>query len=74
MYAKMPDLLVIGGITPTMQDRLEAAFTLHRLADMDDPVEWLSEQGEKITHVLMKFPALPHVVQKGRPHGQLTAR
>ena len=47
----MPDLLVIGGTTPTMDSRLSAAFTLHRLADMDDPVAWLGENGGKITHV-----------------------
>ena len=40
----MPDLLQIGGITDVMKDRLEAAFTIHKLADGGYPAE-------AITHV-----------------------
>ena len=40
----MPDLLQIGGITEVMRDRLEAAFTIHKLSDGDYPAE-------AITHV-----------------------
>ena len=29
----MADLLQIGGVTETMRKRLEAAFTVHKLAD-----------------------------------------
>ena len=42
----MPDLLMIGGATPAMLERLEAAFTIHRLTDTD-----LGAVGDKITHV-----------------------
>lgn len=40
----MPDLLQIGGITDAMRERLEAAFTIHKLADGDYPAA-------AITHV-----------------------
>ena len=39
----MPDLLQIGGITDAMKARLEAAFTIHQLADFP---------ADKITHVV----------------------
>ncbi len=39
----MPDLLQIGGITDTMKERLEAAFTIHQLDEFEP---------EKITHVI----------------------
>lgn len=40
----MADLLQIGGVTDTMRERLEAAFTIHKLADGGYPAD-------KITHV-----------------------
>jgi lactate dehydrogenase-like 2-hydroxyacid dehydrogenase len=39
----MPDLLQIGGITDTMRERLQEAFTIHQLDDFD---------ADKITHVV----------------------
>jgi lactate dehydrogenase-like 2-hydroxyacid dehydrogenase len=47
----MTDLLLIGGATPEMLERLEAAFTVHRLEDAADPVSWLAEHGSKIHYV-----------------------
>ena len=47
----MADLLLIGGATPQMLERLEAAFTIHRLADAADPAAWLVEHGAKIQYV-----------------------
>ena len=47
----MADLLLIGGATPQMLERLEAAFTIHRLADAEDPAAWLVEHGAKIHYV-----------------------
>ncbi len=40
----MPDLLQIGGVTDVMRERLEAAFTIHKLADGTYPAE-------AITHI-----------------------
>lgn len=40
----MPDLLQIGGVTDPMRERLEAAFTIHKLADGGYPAD-------AITHV-----------------------
>lgn len=40
----MPDLLQIGGVTDVMRERLEAAFTIHQLADGYYPAD-------RITHV-----------------------
>lgn len=40
----MADLLQIGGVTDTMRERLESAFTIHKLANGDYPAE-------AITHV-----------------------
>lgn len=45
----MPDLLLIGGATDTMMSRLQAAFTVHKWADLD--MDWLTGNGTKITHV-----------------------
>ncbi|MBV2359494.1 2-hydroxyacid dehydrogenase [Thalassococcus sp. CAU 1522] len=45
----MPDLLLIGGATPVMLERMQARFTVHRLADL--PKGWLAENGGTITHV-----------------------
>ena len=47
----MADLLLIGGATPQMLERLEATFTIHRLADAADPAAWLVEHGAKIQYV-----------------------
>ena len=47
----MADLLLIGGATPQMLERLEATFTIHRLADAEDPAAWLVEHGAKIHYV-----------------------
>jgi lactate dehydrogenase-like 2-hydroxyacid dehydrogenase len=40
----MPDLLLIGGATAPMMERMSAAFTIHKLADGDYPAD-------QITHV-----------------------
>ncbi|MEL6418912.1 MAG: 2-hydroxyacid dehydrogenase [Pseudomonadota bacterium] len=45
----MPDLLLIGGATDMMMDRLQAAFSVHKWADLD--MAWLAENGASITHV-----------------------
>ena len=47
----MADLLLIGGATSQMLERLEATFTIHRLADAADPAAWLVEYGAKIHYV-----------------------
>ena len=47
----MADLLLIGGATPQMLERLKRAFTIHRLADAADPAAWLVEHGAKIQYV-----------------------
>ena len=49
----MTDLLLIGGATPEMLERLAAAFTVHRLSDAADPVSWLAEHGAKIHYVYL---------------------
>ena len=47
----MTDLLLIGGATPEMLQRLEPAFTIHYLADMTDPKAWVAENGARIHYV-----------------------
>ena len=47
----MAELLLIGEITDTMRARLAAKFTIHELADMADPLAWLSIHGTKIQYV-----------------------
>ncbi len=47
----MPDLLLIGGATDTMLDRLAAKFTVHKLGDQSDPSAWLSQNGRGIEYV-----------------------
>lgn len=47
----MPDLLVIGGITDVMRERLEAAFDLHFLSQIDDFDGWASAHGAKVEAV-----------------------
>lgn len=45
----MPDLLLIGGATPVMLERMEAAFTVNKWVDLD--MQWLADNGDRITHV-----------------------
>ena len=47
----MAELLLIGDVTDTMRARLAAKFTIHELAEMADPLEWLSIHGAKIQYV-----------------------
>lgn len=47
----MAELLLIGDVTDTMRARLAAKFTIHELADMADPLAWLSIHGTKIQYV-----------------------
>ena len=47
----MAELLLIGDVTDTMRARLATKFTIHELADMADPLAWLSIHGTKIQYV-----------------------
>ncbi|MEY8829444.1 2-hydroxyacid dehydrogenase [Sedimentitalea sp. XS_ASV28] len=47
-----PDLLVIGGVTERMMDRLTAEFTIHALYDQPDEAAFLAAHGAAITAVL----------------------
>jgi len=47
----MPQLLVIGGITPEMKTQLEAKFSLHMLSDMSSPIDWLKQNGSAIEYI-----------------------
>ncbi|MEY1556705.1 2-hydroxyacid dehydrogenase [Yoonia sp. R2331] len=46
----MSDLLLICPVTSVMMSRMEAAFTVHRWADLD--TDWLAANGDRITHVM----------------------
>ena len=46
------NLLVIGEITPQMQERLEPVFTLHFTSRMDDVPGFLAAHGDSIPYVL----------------------
>lgn len=48
----MNDLLLIGGATPDMLDRLNERFNIHTLYDHSDQQTFLADYGEQITHVL----------------------
>jgi lactate dehydrogenase-like 2-hydroxyacid dehydrogenase len=43
-----PDLLLIGGATDVMLERMEAEFTLHKTSDINDFDAWADEHGDKI--------------------------
>lgn len=61
----MPDLLQIGGITDVMRERLEQAFTIHKLADGGYP-------SEKITHVATNgHDGVPADVMSALPNLQM---
>ena len=61
----MPDLLQIGGITDVMRARLDAAFTIHKLAEGDYPAE-------SITHVATNgHDGVPAEVMAGLPNLQM---
>lgn len=47
----MPELLVIGGITPTMQTQLEAQFTVHKLNDIADFKAWTTDHAPRIEYI-----------------------
>lgn len=46
-----PDMLLIGGATPRMMERFEAAFNIHMLSETIDSPKWLDENGAKIEAV-----------------------
>lgn len=48
----MPDLFVIGGITPPMEEQLSKRFTLHFSNKMENPETWLQANGGNIEYVL----------------------
>ncbi len=61
----MPDLLQIGGITDVMRARLDAAFTIHKLAEGDYPAE-------SITHVATNgHDGVPAEVMASLPNLQM---
>lgn len=61
----MPDLLQIGGVTDVMRERLEKAFTIHKLADGDYPAD-------AITHVATNgHDGVPADVMAGLPNLQM---
>lgn len=47
-----PDLLLIGGATNRMMDRLNAAFTVHFQSDINDMTRFLREVGPSVTAVM----------------------
>lgn len=46
-----PDLLLIGGATDVMMERMEAEFTIHKANDINDFSSWAAENGDKIVAV-----------------------
>jgi lactate dehydrogenase-like 2-hydroxyacid dehydrogenase len=61
----MADLLQIGNVTDVMRERLEAAFTIHKLADGNYPAE-------AITHVATNgHDGVPAEVMAGLPNLQM---
>lgn len=50
-WGKMPDLLVIGGVTDVMRGRLDAEFNLHFMNDISDFDAWGAEHGPKVVAV-----------------------
>ena len=48
----MKNLFIVGGITDTMQERLDDTFQLHFLNEMSDPTAWLAANGASIEYVL----------------------
>ncbi len=48
----MPDLLILGRITPEMEAHLAAHFALHWYDRMDDPKAWLAANGATVDYVL----------------------
>ena len=47
----MTELLLIGGATDIMLERMGAKFTIHKLAEIDDFDAWATEHGAKIEAV-----------------------
>lgn len=48
----MPDLLVIGDLTPVMEDRLTGVYTLHKRDEIADLYAWLDTVGPGVEQVL----------------------
>jgi lactate dehydrogenase-like 2-hydroxyacid dehydrogenase len=46
-----PDLLVIGGATDTMMERMAAEFTIHEHSKIDDFATWTKDHGASVTAV-----------------------
>lgn len=46
------NILLVKPSTPLVMDALDAAFTLHRLDQQDDPDAWLAEHGDSIRGIV----------------------
>lgn len=46
-----PDMLLIGGATPRMMEKFEAAFNVHQTSEISDLQTWLKDNGEQVEAV-----------------------
>lgn len=64
-----PDLLLIGGATDVMLERLAAEFTLHKRSEINDFPDWATEHGDKIVAVATNgHDGVPVEVMEGCPN------
>ena len=49
------DILMPRPMLPIVQEQLDAAFTVHRLYEAEDPAKMLAEVGGKIRGIAMAF-------------------
>lgn len=64
-----PDLLLIGGATDVMLARMEAEFTLHKTAEINDFAGWAAEHGDKIVALATNgHDGVPAHIMEGCPN------
>ncbi|MEO1550119.1 MAG: 2-hydroxyacid dehydrogenase [Pseudomonadota bacterium] len=62
-------LLLIGGATDEMMERLEAKFEIHRMSEIGDPEGWLSGPGAGVEYVATNgHDGVPDAVMDGLAH------
>ena len=64
-----PGLLLIGGATDEMMQRLEAAFDIQKLSEIDDIDAWLAGAGAQVQYVATNgHDGVPDAIMDGLPH------
>ncbi|WP_428651665.1 2-hydroxyacid dehydrogenase [Roseibium sp.] len=67
------DILMPRPMLPIVQEQLDAAFTVHRLYEAEDPEKMLADVGEKIRGIAMAFGPVSAELLSKTPNAEIVA-